>query len=234
MAGRAGRRGRSPRSAGAAGDAETDSAAQADPLAEADPPAVADPAAVARAVVLRRLTIGPRTRAQLAADLARRGVPEEVGAAVLDRFGEVGLVDDAAFATAWVDSRHAGRGLARRALRHELRHRGVDEDVVGEALSRLDPDEEEATARALVRARLPATRGLDRAARTRRLAGLLARRGYPAGLAARVVREALAADGDGDGDGDGQSSGLTADQAGGETGDQADDHPGAWAPGWSG
>jgi cobalamin biosynthesis protein CbiG len=56
----------------------------------------------------------------------------------------------------------------------------------------LDPAAEEATARALVDRRLRATRGLPPATRVRRLAGLLARRGYSAGLAARVVRAALA------------------------------------------
>lgn len=97
---------------------------------------------------------------------------------------------------AWVESRHAGRGLARRALAHELRQRGVDDDLAVTALARLDPEDEVQTARALVARRLPATRGLDRERRIRRLAAMLARKGYPAGLAARVVREALESEGD--------------------------------------
>jgi len=151
----------------------------------------ADPLEVARAIVLRQLTAGPRTRAQLAQVLARRGVPTEVADRVLERFTEVGLVDDAAFASAWVESRHSGRGLARRALAHELRRRGVAEPTVAEAVDGLDPDRERATARALVDRRLPGTRGLSGEARLRRLVGQLARRGYPPGLAASVVREAL-------------------------------------------
>ena len=86
-------------------------------------------------------------------------------------------------------------GLARRALAHELRHRGVDPSAVDQALDALDPDRELATARALVARRLPATRGLEPAARVRRLTGLLARKGYPGGLSYRVVREALAGEG---------------------------------------
>jgi regulatory protein len=161
-----------------------------DPDADPDP----DPEAVARSVALRRLTVGPQTRAQLTQALRRRGVPDDASAAVLDRLAEVGLVDDAAFAGAWVETRHAGRGLARRALAHELRHRGVPDDLVDDALDRLSPDEERATALALVQARLPATRRLAPLTRRRRLIGLLARKGYPAGLAASVVREALAAE----------------------------------------
>lgn len=152
----------------------------------------ADPEAVARAVVLDRLSRAPRTRAQLVEALRKRGVPDEPVRAVLDRFEEVGLVDDPAFAAAWVESRHTGRGLARRALAHELRHRGVAPETVAAAVERLGPEQEEATARALVRSRLPAIARLESPVRMRRLVGVLARKGYPQGLALRVVREELA------------------------------------------
>ncbi|WP_298328060.1 regulatory protein RecX [Haloactinopolyspora sp.] len=127
--------------------------------------------------------------------MTKKGVPDDVRGAILDRFSDVGLIDDAAFAQAWVDSRHNGRGLAKRALGHELRQRGVDPKVADEAVEALEPEQEEAMARALVARRLPSTRRLDPAARTRRLAGMLARKGYPAGLSYRVVREALEAEG---------------------------------------
>jgi regulatory protein len=116
---------------------------------------------------------------------------------VLGRFGEVGLVDDAAFARAWVESRHRGRGLGRSALAGELRRKGVAPETIQEAVDLIDPGDEEAAARALVARRLPATRRLAPEARMRRLVGMLARRGHPQGLAVRVVREALAADGTG-------------------------------------
>lgn len=154
-----------------------------------------DPESVARAICLRLLTGRPRTRAELAAALAGRGVPAEAAEAVLGRFAEVGLIDDRAFAEAWVGSRHAGRGLGRRALAAELRRRGVDGSTVGEAVVTLDPATEERTARELVARRLAATRRLDPPVRLRRLVGLLARKGYPPGLAFRVVREELAAEG---------------------------------------
>lgn len=154
-----------------------------------------DPEAVARDVCLRLLTAAPRTRAQLADALRRRGVPDEVADRVLSRFSAVGLIDDAAFSQAWVQSRHLGRGLARRALAAELRQRGVAADTVDEAVETLGSDQEEATARELIARRLPGTRGLDPAKRMRRLVGVLARKGYPPGLAYRVVKEALAAEG---------------------------------------
>lgn len=155
----------------------------------------ADPENVARSIALRKLAAAPQTRAQLDDAMARRGVPAEIRARVLDRFDDVGLIDDAMFARMWVESRHAGRGLAKKALAHELRRRGVDSALVDDAVGELAPEQEEATARALVARKLRSTRGLDPAARTRRLAGMLARKGYPAGLAFRIVREALEREG---------------------------------------
>jgi regulatory protein len=154
----------------------------------------ADPKSVARAICLRLLTAAPKSRGQLAEALHRRNVPSAAAEAVLDRLTEVGLIDDEAFAAAWVQSRHRGRGLARRALAAELGRRGVQADVADEAVHGLDPEQELRTARELVRRRLAATAGLPTATRVRRLAGLLARKGYPAGVASQIVREALEAE----------------------------------------
>ncbi|QBI53270.1 regulatory protein RecX [Streptomonospora litoralis] len=154
-----------------------------------------DPEAVARGICLRLLTSAPRTRAQLAQALGQRGVDDDVAESVLGRFSEVGLIDDAAFAGAWVDSRHMGRGLGRKALAAELRRRGVAEDTVRDAVDELDADDEEEMARRLARRKLGASRGQDSAARARRALGMLARKGYSAGLAYRVVREELESEG---------------------------------------
>jgi regulatory protein len=151
----------------------------------------ADPEAIARQICLRLLTAAPRTRAELAAALDRRGVPEDAASAVLSRFAEVKLIDDELFAKAWVESRHHGRGLAGRALGAELRQRGVASTEIEAALGQLSPEQELATARELVEHRLAATAGLPPVARMRRLTGVLARKGYSPRLAYRVVREAL-------------------------------------------
>jgi regulatory protein len=154
-----------------------------------------DPQAQAREVCLRLLTIAPRTQAQLADALARRGIPDEVTQDVLGRFTSAGLIDDAAFARAWVESRHHGRGLSGRTLTAELRQRGVDDEQIKDAVDSLGPDAEAETARRLVERKLAATAGQPPQARARRLAGMLARKGYPPGLAFRLIREALEAEG---------------------------------------
>jgi regulatory protein len=151
-----------------------------------------DPEEQARALCLRLPTGNPRTRRQLADAMRKREIPEEVAEYVLGRFEDVGLIDDQAFANAWVESRHRGRGLARRALAQELRHRGVDAQLVSDAVGLLDAEQEEATARDLVARKIRGTRGLDRDKRIRRLASMLARKGYSEGLALKVVRDALA------------------------------------------
>jgi regulatory protein len=156
---------------------------------------VSDPEARARQICLRLLTAAPRTRAELAIALHRRGVPAEAAEAVLERFTDVGLIDDAAFARAWVESRHHSRGLSRRSLSAELRQHGVDTEEIREAVSTLDPEQEVATARRLVEQKLAGTRGQPPDARIRRAAGTLARKGYPPGLVFRLIKEVLEQEG---------------------------------------
>jgi regulatory protein len=156
-----------------------------------------DPEARARQVCLTLLTFAPRTRAQLSAALRKKGIPDGVADEVLARFEDVGLIDDAAFARSWVESRHYSRGLAGRALSAELKQRGVAADEIRAALDeQLSPDAEAAAARRLVERKIPGTRGLPVDQRTRRLAGMLARKGYSPGLAFRVITEALEAEGE--------------------------------------
>ena len=161
----------------------------------ADPTDPVDPVQRARELCLRLLASRPRTRTELADAMRRRGVPDEAAAAVLARFTDAGLIDDAAFARAWVESRHHNRGLARRALSAELKQRGVDGQDIETAVSALDPAEELATARRLVVKAMRASRGKPLPTRIRRLVGLLARKGYPAPVAYRIVREAIEQEG---------------------------------------
>ncbi|MDW4899167.1 MULTISPECIES: recombination regulator RecX [Streptomyces] len=187
----AGRRGRS--GTRGSGSPSSSRAGEGEPHGSGEP---CDPVEQARGICLRLLTGTPRTRKQLADALRKREIPDEAAEEVLARFEDVGLIDDAAFAGAWVESRHHGRGLARRALVRELRTKGVDSAVIDEAVGQLDADQEEETARELVARKLRSTRGLDRDKRLRRLAGMLARKGYGEGMALRVVRQALEEEGE--------------------------------------
>jgi regulatory protein len=165
---------------------------QPTPGSPADLGPEADPEQVARTIALRRLEAAPRTRAELARTLAERGIAADVSDRVLDRFTEVGLIDDAAFAHLWVESRHRGKALARSVLRRELHQRGVEPEVIDEAVESLDDDDEWVRAREFARRKVRIKPGEDSRKAVQRLAGQLARKGYPAGMCFAVAREALA------------------------------------------
>ena len=151
-----------------------------------------DPYQVARQIVLRQLAMVPRSRAELMQKLEQRDCPAEVAATVLDRMTEVGLIDDQAYAQMLVRSQQSGRGLARRALARELRTKGIEDHLVEQALATISDEDERDRARALVDKRLRAMHGLGIDVQTRRLAGMLARKGYSSGVTFAVIREAIA------------------------------------------
>ena len=151
----------------------------------------ADPESVARKILLDQLTGRARSRKELSDKLASRNVPGEVATALLDRFEEVGLVDDGAFARTWVTQRLETKGLSRRVLAQELRRKGVDDEVAREALDEVDPAAETEAAHELVRRKLRSVARFDDQVATRRLVAMLARKGYAPGLAFTVVREEL-------------------------------------------
>ncbi len=150
-----------------------------------------DPAAVARQICLRLLTGAPRSRASLAEALRRKEIPDEVAVEVLDRLTDVGLIDDAAYADAFVATRHRDRGLGRTALQAELRRKGVESAVIAQAVTAVDGDAERDRARSLIARRVDASMAAGPVAARRRLIALLARRGYGPSVAVAVVDEAL-------------------------------------------
>lgn len=151
-----------------------------------------DPFKKAKSDCLKLLAVKPRTRADLAKALARKGHEPDVAEQVLDRLEKARLIDDAEYADMLVRSRHSYQGLGRRALKSELIRKGVAATVADEAVGAIDAEQEETRARQLVTKRVAAMSGVDDKTATRRLVGVLARKGYPEGLAYRVVREALA------------------------------------------
>lgn len=145
----------------------------------------------AKGIILNALSMSAKTRTQLAEKLASKEVPDAAAEEALDRLTEVGLIDDAAFANAWVLSRHRGRGLSASAIKRELKQKGIDAELAETALEQITSDEEWDRAVELVTRKAPSTARLDRQARVRRLAGMLARKGYSGGTAFAVVKHVL-------------------------------------------
>lgn len=152
-----------------------------------------DPARKAKAECLRLLAVKPRTRAELAKALGRKGYPPDIGEPVLDRLEKAGLIDDTDYADILVRSKYTNLGLGRRALRTELRKQGIDDLTAELAVAAIGDDAEEARARELVRKRLPSLGRVDNHAAMRRLTAFLERKGYPGGLAYRIAHEELQA-----------------------------------------
>lgn len=144
----------------------------------------------ARGILLRQLTASDKTAKQLKDKLLDNQCPEDIADEVIDRYAEINLVDDERFAKSWVVARARSRGLARGAIKRELRTKGVDDELAAEALEQIDDEAEEQRARELVRAKLrPESMGADRDRALRRLVGMLGRKGYNGGLAFKVARE---------------------------------------------
>lgn len=148
---------------------------------------------IARTIILNRLDRTSASRAQLAELCAKRLVPDHIADRVLDRFEEVGLIDDAAYAAMLVRTRHHERQLAGKALRLELSRKGIAGAVADEALSQVDAEAEEVAARAVVAKRLRQASMLraPRPVQERRLMAALARKGHRSEVAFRVIKEAL-------------------------------------------
>lgn len=151
----------------------------------------ADIESVARRILLDQLSRRAMSRAELLKKMRAKNVPDEISEGLLDRFAEVKLVDDEAFARAWVEQRAGGKQLGRRALVQELRNKGVSGLDIESALSAVTADDELAAARAYAAKRARSLRGVDAVAARRRLSGGLARKGHSSAVIAQVVGEAL-------------------------------------------
>lgn len=131
-------------------------------------------------------------RAELAAHLLGKGADPQIVEGVLDRLTQVGLISDTQFAAQWVESRHRVRGLPAQRLAMELRRKGIDEEVIAEALAPIDRQAEAKAAMELARSKARAMAGVDHDKALRRLVGVLARRGFSADLAWSSAKQALA------------------------------------------
>jgi regulatory protein len=145
----------------------------------------------AKQVLLRRLSHAPRTRKELAKDLKDKDISDEVANVALDRFEEVGLINDQALASNYVSSQHERKGLGKNALRQQLRSKGISDDVALEAISQISDDQEFQAAFALACKKIRSLQRDDAKTQLRKIVGVLARKGYSSNLAFRVAKEVI-------------------------------------------
>jgi len=145
----------------------------------------------AKQVLLRRLSHAPRTRKELAKDLKDKDISDEVANIALDRFEEVGLINDQALASNYVSSQHERKGIGKNAFRQQLRAKGVSDDVALEAISQISDDQEFQAAFALACKKIRSLQKDDAKTQLRKIVGVLARKGYSSNLAFRVAKEVI-------------------------------------------
>ena len=156
-----------------------------------------DPYTRAKAIVYNQLAYSAKTRGQLRKKLQAEGFDAELIEPLLDKFEAAKLIDDAEYAQSFVSQKSRTKKLSRAALRRELAERGVRGEEAENALAQRTDEQEREDAAELVRKKLrPGMDLSDRAEKervTRRLLGMLARRGYSSSVSMSVIREELAA-----------------------------------------
>jgi regulatory protein len=129
---------------------------------------------VAMDLALRYLSYRARSEHEITQYLTRRSIPQDGIDAIIERLRGLGLIDDAAFVQQWIEERQRTRPRGVRAIRQELRRKGIDGATIEPALPEDDPED----ALALARTRASRLDRSERQAFVRRLSGFLLRRGY--------------------------------------------------------
>ncbi|WP_430867047.1 regulatory protein RecX [Demequina aurantiaca] len=142
----------------------------------------------ARAMALRILANAPRSSGQLRDALRKRHVIEPVIEEIVERYVEVGLLDDRTLAAAIARTRHAERGCSRRVIEVELRRKGFEQPDIDSALAQIDDEDEFERASELALKRWRKLDGLEPEVRVRRTVAMLGRKGYSPSLAFGVVK----------------------------------------------
>lgn len=137
------------------------------------------------------LARGDKTRRELFLKLKAKEIPEEIIENVLDKLEGDSYVNDKRFTENFIRSKQEYSGLGKRALSFELKRKGIDSDIISEALSEIDSDTEYENAKKLAYSKLKSSKNLDHQKRVNRLVSMLARKGYDAGISFSVVKEVL-------------------------------------------
>jgi regulatory protein len=145
-----------------------------------------------RQSLLKMLTRGSKASGQLRTALIAKEYPAELVDQLIDRFTEVGLINDFQIAKDWVQSQQGRKAIAKSVLARTLREKGFPKDAIDEALAEIDDDSELDAAKKVAEARIRQLLKLEPAVRSRRLGGFLSRKGYSSSVVWAAVKYAEA------------------------------------------
>jgi regulatory protein len=146
----------------------------------------------ARNIVLRLLERGPKSSSELALALEKHEIPTEIARHVIQRFSDVELIDDSAYAQQLADASRRTSGLARYMVKRKLADKGLDQEIIDRVASEISDEDELLVATELAIKRRGQLSKLAPEVRDRRLIGFLQRRGFGSGVVFAAIREAEA------------------------------------------
>lgn len=140
---------------------------------------------------LNILSARDHSSAELRNKLVKKEHPEDVVDVLIDKLEKANLLNDRAYAHGYVRAQRESRKLSKKALRLQMRKKGLPDSAVSEALDEVQAEDEHELAFSVAMKKARSTRGLPREVRERRILGMLARRGFPTGISLDVTRRAL-------------------------------------------
>ncbi|MDD5449727.1 MAG: regulatory protein RecX [Candidatus Omnitrophica bacterium] len=141
------------------------------------------------AYALRFVNYRPRTIREFRDKLKEKGFQDGIILKLQSEFIKKGLLDDAKFSKLWVENRMSSNPKAIPVLRHELKEKGVEDNIIDEALKVLEDISEYDFVKGLAEARRPSLAGLGKETLRRRLYAYLKRRGFSDDIILKVITE---------------------------------------------
>lgn len=136
----------------------------------------------------RFIAVRPRSEQEVRRNLKGKDVDPAVIDAAVERLYKLGYLDDAAFAAFWVKDRSTFKPISPRALRYELKQKGVPESDIAEALADVEVDD---AAYRAAQSQVRKFRGGDKAEFRKKLNGFLQRRGFGYGDARKAIEQLI-------------------------------------------
>ena len=135
------------------------------------------------------LSYRPRSSEEVRRHLVKKKIPEAVVSLAMERLHNLEYLDDTAFARFWIENRDTFKPMAPRALRFELRQKGIEDDILDPLLEELL--DVQGSAYRAAKKQLRRYKGKTRQEWKRKLSGKLQRRGFDYGIIHDVIHRLL-------------------------------------------
>jgi len=136
---------------------------------------------------LRFLSYRPRSEKEVRDYLQKKGGPIGTTEGIISELKRQDLIDDRAFTEWWLEQRKTFRPRGKFALMMELKQKGIDEELIKDALERLI--DEASLVKRLIEKRAKNYKNLDQRSFRRKMIGFLARRGFNWPIIQKVLEE---------------------------------------------